>query len=341
MDVQRKNQFSTICGWRSPHVQTLWSPLLRRPVRLLRQRERLELPDSDFVDLDWCHSTGSTEAPLAVLFHGLSGSTNSHYILGMQSALARWGWQSVAMNFRGCSGRPNRLPRGYHSGDTADIDRLLKLCRSRFPQRHIVAIGYSLGGNALCKWLGEQGDASDIDAAVIVSAPYELARCATRLDQGFSRVYRRHLINELVAYIERKKALFLHLGEYHHLSQLEALGSLSAIKSFWQFDDQVIAPLHGFDSAQDYYERSSARQFVPAIKTPCLLIHAEDDPFMPKDVAPTPTECPESVERLVSPEGGHVGFVQGHSFPWRAEYWLEKHIPAWLEASWEKRKNIA
>jgi len=345
--------FHTSRLFSNPHLQTLWSPLLRKTPELTRQRQRLNLPDGDFVDLDWHTTGGSPAAPLVVLFHGLTGSSNSPYILGMQSALGKLGWQSVAMNFRGCSGRPNRLPRVYHSGDTGDIDYLLKYCRQAFPNRSIFTIGYSLGGNALCKWLGENGQAkvissspgdsltmgqpvnSVIDGAVIVSAPYQLARCSTRLDQGFSRVYRRHLISELVGFIEQKKLMFKRLGQHKHLQQLQALGSLDAIKSFWQFDHQVIAPLHGFESAADYYQRSSARQYVPFIRTPTLLVHAQDDPFMPSDVAPAAEECPQQVELVLTPKGGHVGFVLAsellnNGLPWKGGYWLERHIPNWL-----------
>jgi uncharacterized protein len=320
----------------NPHLQTLWSPLLRKTPVLVRQRERLYLADTDFVDLDWHTSNGTIDAPLVVLFHGLTGSSCSPYILGMQAAVSKLGWQSVVMNFRGCSGRPNRLPRAYHSGDTDDINYVLQRCRKQFPQRALFAIGYSLGGNALCKWLGEQGKTAVINAAVIVSAPYELARCATRLDQGFSRVYRRHLLGELVASIENKKALFKRLGQVDYLQQLQALGPLDSIKSFWQFDNRVIAPLHGFESADDYYQRSSARQYVPFIRTPSLLVHAVDDPFMPDDVTPTPGECPDCVELVITPKGGHVGFVLAsellnNGLPWKAGYWLEQHIPGWLQ----------
>ncbi len=317
---------------RNAHVQTLWPPLGRRHPRLATRRERIRLPDLDFLDLDWYLEKTDPTLPLVVLFHGLTGSSTSQYIVGMQSALANRRWQSVAVNFRGCSGVPNRLPRAYHSGETGDIDFVLTRIRKQFPQRVIMAIGYSLGGNALCKWLGEKGDESGIDAAVIVSAPYELARCATRLDQGFSRVYRQHLIQQLVNYIQQKKQLFRRLNLTQDLLALERLGNLERIRSFWEYDEAVVAPLHGFASALDYYQQSSARQFVPKIRTPTLLVHAKDDPFMPDDVAPTKEECPESVELIVTQHGGHVGFVLPGNKPWQLDYWLEHKIPEWFEA---------
>ncbi len=321
---------------RNAHLQTLWAPLFRKAPALYRQRERLILPDNDFLDLDWCHesfdkgSESPDQRPLVALFHGLTGSSSSTYILGMQHALERQDWPSVAINFRGCSGRPNRLPRAYHSGETGDIHFVLHTLRQRFPDRPIIAMGYSLGGNALCKWLGEQGDQSLVNAAVVVSAPYQLARCSTRLDQGFSKVYRKRLIGELTEGIEQKKSMFIHTGQHQHWQTLENLGRLSDLKSFWEFDEKVVAPLHGFASAADYYERSSARQFVPNIKTRTLLVHACDDPFMPEDVAPTPDECPEKVTLVLTPSGGHVGFVTGSWIPWKIEFWLEQYIPGWL-----------
>jgi len=327
---------------RNAHLQTVWAPLFRKSPVLQRQRERLELPDGDFLDLDWDNGLNagqevSDSLPLVVLFHGLTGSSNSAYILGMQLALEEISWDSVAVNFRGCSGRPNRLPRAYHSGETGDVDFVLMTCRERFPQRPIVAIGYSLGGNALCKWLGEEGQrmassgrSSTIDAGVVVSAPYQLSRCATRLDQGFSKVYRKRLIDELTQGITLKKNLYRHTHQQHYLQKLESLGPLEGIKSFWQFDNKIVAPLHGFTCAQDYYQRSSARQFVPDIQIPTLLVHATDDPFMPEDVAPTPEECPAGVDLVLTSQGGHVGFVTGNWRPWKTEFWLEQYIPAWL-----------
>jgi len=321
----------------NPHLQTLWSPLLRKQPSLVRDRERLNLPDGDFIDVDWHPGQQVNKSPLVVLLHGLTGSSSSAYMLGMQKAVARLGWQSVAMNFRGCSGRPNRLPRAYHSGDTGDINYLLKLCRKRFPGRMIFVIGYSLGGNALCKWLGEQADAKPVDGAVAVSAPYQLDQCATRLDRGFSKLYRKHLIGELVNLIEQKKTMFQRLGQRSYWQQLHTLGPLNKIRSFWQFDDQVVAPLHGFDSAGDYYNRSSARQFIPLINIPTLLVHARDDPFMPSGVIPERSECPQNVELAITPKGGHVGFVMADKFVKSGvanrygKYWLEYHIPGWLQ----------
>ncbi|WP_026180207.1 hydrolase [Hahella ganghwensis] len=328
--------FSPSPWLRNAHLQTMWAPLFRKTPLLQRSRERLTLPDTDFLDLDWFNSASGPNAgdidhrPLAVLFHGLTGSSNSPYILGLQQALSEQNWCSVAVNFRGCSGRPNRLPRAYHSGETGDIHFVLSTLRHRFPTRQIIAVGYSLGGNALCKWLGEQGEQACINAAIVVSAPYQLARCATQLDRGFSKVYRTRLIQELTSSIEQKKNLFLHTGQHHYWKALDDLGPLSDLKSFWQFDNQVVAPLHGFVSAEDYYERSSARQYVPYIATPTLLIHAMDDPFMPNDVAPTSDECPDSVTLVLTKSGGHVGFVTGSWIPWKTEFWLEQYIPAWL-----------
>ena len=309
-----------------PHLQTLWPALCRRIPKLEVQRQRLATPDGDFLDLDWFGPAGK---PLAILLHGLSGSSRSIYILGMQQALARSGWGSVALNFRGCSGHPNDTARCYHSGETSDLDFVYRWIRAHHPERSIAVIGFSLGGNVLLKWLGEQGSARDVLAAVAVSAPLQLNLCADRLDQGLSRLYRNSLLAELKAFVHWKRVHLSRQGRAEEAEKLAALGDLSDIQSFWQYDDRVVARLYGFRDAAHYYQSSSARAYLNGIQRPTLIIHARNDPFMTPSVVPKESELSPWVQMELSGDGGHVGFVGG-TVPGRPCYWLETRIPAFL-----------
>ncbi|MFZ5724285.1 MAG: hydrolase [Pseudomonadota bacterium] len=312
---------------RNRHLQTVWAPLFRPLAPAPRRRERLALADGDFVNLDWVDA-GDEGSPLVVLLHGLAGSGDSIYIVGMQHALRSAGISSVTMIFRGAGGEPNRLARTYHAGDTADLDALLSGLIARFPQRPLAAVGYSLGGNVLLKHLGEQGAASPLRAACSVCAPITLSVCADQLDVGLSRIYRDRLLRELLHNLAAKETALRAAGNRTEAERLHALGDLSTIRSFRSYDGRVIAALHGFRDADDYYRQSSARRFLPAIDTPTLLVHAKDDPFMTPDIAPQRHEAAPAVQLAVSPHGGHVGFV--HGLPHRPRWWLEETIPAWL-----------
>lgn len=302
---------------RSAHLQTVFAPLLRRAPSVPIRRERVELDDGDFLDLDW----GPGErGPVLLVLHGLEGSSDSPYVRGMMRVAHRNGWRAVVMHFRGCSGEPNRLDRSYHSGDTADLATVVAHIRARDRVTALAAVGYSLGGNVLLKWLGETGSAAPLVAAVAVSTPYALSHAADRLATGLSRIYQRRLLGEMCAKLKAKYA-----GRPAPID----LGAAYASRDFWQFDDRVTAPLHGFADVHDYYARSSSRQYLCGIRVPTLIIHARDDPFMTPDVVPSPEELSRSIELEVSHHGGHVGFVQG-ALPWRPRYWLEERIPAYL-----------
>ena len=310
-----------------PHLQTLWGPFCRRAPRLARQRERLWLADGDFLDLDW-YGPHQAETPLVALFHGLTGSSDSHYILGLQARLAERGWASVAANWRGCSGEPNQLPRAYHSGaseDAAAVIAHLQACRPLAP---LCAAGFSLGGNVLLKYLGESAADCPLQAAVAVSVPFRLDHCADRIGEGFSRVYQSHFMRGLVAYVEAKRQRFRAQGQDAHLATLERLGPLHDMRTFWDFDGRITAPLHGYRDAQDYYQRASSRFFLGRIKVPTLLIQAEDDPFVYPRSLPLADELAPATQFERLPQGGHVGFVGGQ--PWAPRYYLEERIPAWL-----------
>jgi len=309
------------------HLQTLWNPFCRRSDVLPRRRERLWLADGDFIDLDW-HGPPDTAAPLTLVLHGLTGSSNSHYVIGLQRRLAEHGRPSVAINWRGCSGEPNLLPRAYHSGASDDLAEVIAHLKAARPAADLQAVGYSLGGNVLLKYLGETGKAAPLRRAVAVSVPFRLDQCADRIGLGFSRVYQAHFIREMVAYVQGKQALFTRLGRAEHLSALERLGSLRGMRTFWDFDGRFTAPLHGYTDASDYYRRASSRYFLPDIRIPTLLIQAEDDPFVFRHSVPEPAELSTTTRLELHRSGGHVGFVEGS--PTRPRYYLERRIPAWL-----------
>ncbi len=310
-----------------PHLQTLWGPVWRPLPQLERQRERLWLPDGDFLDLDW-HAADDPRVPLVLVLHGLTGSSRSPYVIGLQQALAQRGWASVALNWRGCSGEPNRLPRAYHSGASDDLAAAITHLRRLRPQAVLHAVGYSLGGNILLKHLGESGANCLLQAAVAVSVPFRLDQCADRIGQGLSRLYQVHFMRAMRSYVEDKQRLFARQGQLEHLAVLERLGPLQGLHSFWEFDGRVTAPLHGFADAHDYYRRASSGYFLSAIRVPTLIIQAADDPFVFPHSLPRPGELAPSTHFELHARGGHVGFVEGP--PHRPAHYLERRIPAWL-----------
>jgi predicted alpha/beta-fold hydrolase len=283
------------------------------------RRERVELPDGDFLDVDWVGRKG----PIAVVLHGLQGSAESNYARGLLKQIEARGWRGVLMHFRGCSGVANRLSRTYHSGETTDFDWFVRELRRREPETPLTAVAYSLGGNVLLKWLGESRTDNPLKAAVAVSIPFELDAVADSIEVGFSRIYQWYLLRKL------KKALYAKMANGSFdlpLSRTE----IARLRTFREFDQAVTAPLHGFQSAQDYYERCSSRQFVERIETPTLVLHAADDPLMHSGIIPLPKERSAHVAFEISPSGGHVGFVSGR-WPWSARYWLEDRIPRFLQ----------
>jgi len=308
--------FSPPWWLRNPHLQTFWPVLFRRQPPLSHRPERLELPDGDFVDLCW---TGPDHGPLVIVLHGLQGSIRSPYAVGILRALAAHGIRGVLMHFRGCSGQPNRLARGYHSGETGDLRFLLSTLRQREPETPFAAIGYSLGGNVLLKYLGEAGAETPLRAGVAVSVPLVLRTASDRLGEGLSRIYDRYLLRALLAGAKRKAPLLQAAG----LDVEAVLGS----QSIRAFDEHLTAPLHGFVDASDYYTRCSSRSFLKTIRRPTLILHAADDPFMRPEVVPDASELSASVTLELSSGGGHVGFVSG---PGR--YWLEERIPAFVSS---------
>lgn len=300
------------------HAQTVWPTLLRRKINIAVRPERLELPDGDFLDLVWI---GKGDGPIVIVLHGLGGSIHSPYAMGMLQTIAEQGWRGVFIHFRGCSGEPNRLPRSYHSGETGDLQYVITELQTREPHTPLAAIGFSLGGNVLLKWLGETAAQNPLSAAVAVSVPFELHQTSNYLNQGTSRFYQWWLLRQLRIAAQTKFA---------RRDAPFDMRVIAKLNNFWQFDDTVTAPLHGFKNAADYYQQSSSRQFLAAIQVPTLIVHAKDDPFVPSTAIPTQQEISTQVQLQITEKGGHVGFIAGDT-PWQPIYWIEQRVAHFLQ----------
>ncbi len=319
------------------HSQTLWRKFAGAE-QANHRRERLELADGDFIDLDWSENNNQAagegltndtdDMPIVLIIHGLCGCSESSYVLSLQKELLANGIASVAMNLRGCSGEPNRKAKTYHSGVSHDLAEVFSHLHSRFPSRSFVVIGYSLGGNVLLKWLGEAG-ASGTTAvpakAIAVSTPFTLALCSRQMLNGFSRVYGRYFTKRLIAALEEKKTLFKNSANEEELEKLLSLGDTESVQSIWDFDERITAPLHGFASADDYYEQCSSIHFLQNISVPTLLIQGHNDPMIPPPALPAATQLSSQVDLELQDHGGHVGFVAGLK-----EKWLEKRISRYI-----------
>lgn len=285
------------------HLQTIypaaWMPLPEVDYR----REQWDTPDGDFIELDWLD--GSGDKPLVVLFHGLEGNSRSHYSLRLMAALKQLGWRGVVVHFRGCGGAPNRLPRGYHCGDSAEIDWILHRIRAT-NKRLIHAVGVSLGGNALLKWLGEQQDTASqvIDKAAAISAPLALPTTGHALGSGFNKLYASLFLKTL-----RPKALDM-IARHKLKFDIEAIKNVT---NLWHYDGLFTAPLHNFKDADDYWEQANSRPYLMSIKLPTLLINARNDPFLPERDLPGADEVSPYVVREFPKHGGHAGFAS-HMF---------------------------
>lgn len=298
------------------HAQTIYASLAAPRPRVEYRRERWDTPDGDFIDLDWVDersadsgqrsaSTATEYIPLVVLFHGLEGSSRSHYALALMAAVRDAGWRGAVVHFRGCSGELNRLPRAYHSGDSAEVDWILRRLRPRYPR--LLAVGVSLGANALLKWLGETGASARevIDCAAAISAPVDLMVAGNALDRGFNLVYVRHFL------VTMKRKSLAKLARYPGLFDA---ARVRAARTLREFDDLVTAPLHGFRNTDDYWTRASSKPWLRRIAVPVLMVNARNDPFLPGHALPAPHEVGSSVVLGQPATGGHVGFVSGR-FP--------------------------
>lgn len=302
----------------NPHLLTVWGRLFRRAVRMPFARERWETPDDDALDVLRLPAA-SEQAPTFLLLHGLEGSENSHYVSGTIGEARARGWQANLLVFRTCNGAMNRQPRSYHSGETSDLDFVVRRLLDERPGAPLVLAGVSLGGNVLLKWLGEQGAAIDprVRAATAVSVPFDLARSSRHIDQGVSRIYSRRFLRSL-----KIKAL-AKIARHPGIADPRAVATAPTL---WDFDNVFTGPVHGFAGADDYYARSSSIHFLSTIRIPTLLLSARDDPFHPggllHEVEQIARDNPflevEFVER-----GGHVGFIEGPT-PWSASSYAER-----------------
>jgi predicted alpha/beta-fold hydrolase len=306
-------------------MQTLGARLLRPSHGPLVERERLWTEDGDFLDLDWAPDPGE-DTPIVLVMHGLEGSAQRRYMRNVAGELVRAGVRPVALNFRGCSGEPNRAPQFYHSGKTDDPEYVINTLRVRYPTRRIGALGFSLGGNVLLKLLGERSDGGRglLDAAAVISVPYDLAAGCLLLERTpMGRFYAAYFLRSLQAKVRLKNGL---------LGQLIDLDEAAAARTIREFDDLVTAPLHGFASASAYYADSSSVEYLDGVRVPTLLLHAEDDPFLPRDCIPKKqAEVSPSLHLVLHPRGGHVGFLEGT--PRKASFWAEEESARFLGES--------
>lgn len=306
------------------HLQTIYPsfPWARGP-RPTLEREFLELPDGDVTVVDRLAGTErlNDDRPLLVLLHGLESSAESNYAQQLLKAADNRNWHAVVLHFRDCGDYRNRLPRRYHAGETNDLRYFLNKLRTEGYAGPILAAGYSLGGNVLLKYLGEDGALTPVQAAVAVCVPLSLQRCADALMQGFSRVYQRHLLRRMKQAVARKFNPHTAAFEWDRAMQATTFG---------EFDDAVTAPLHGFTGKDEYYETCSSIGFLKNIERPTLIVNSRDDPFMLPDMLPGPEDLAESVILEISEQGGHVGFISGGT-PWNPAYYLPGRILSFLE----------
>jgi predicted alpha/beta-fold hydrolase len=316
---------------RGAHVQTTWGHLGPARVPAPFEREVLTTPDDDDLVLD--HLGGPSGAPRLFVLHGLEGSSRSGYVQGLARGAVALGLRPTVLSFRSCArdpgnGKlvPNRRPRLYHAGETRDFDFVVSTFAAREPRTPLLAVGVSLGGNVLLKWLGEKGARSPVEAAATISAPFDLAAAARHLERGWARVYASRFLKTL-----RSKALDL-LARFPRETEHMDPGRIRLAETLFAFDDFATAPLHGFLSASDYYRRSSALRFLADVEVPTLCINSEDDPFLPPAVLERARDvASDDVTFYRTDWGGHAAFMYG-AWPWRARYWAEEQAVAWLAA---------
>lgn len=304
-------------GLRGGHFSTIYPTLFRRIGTPAIKRERLELPDGDFLDLDWSPRRNNR---LAIIGHGLEGESSAKYIRGMSLALQKRGWDTLAWNCRGCSGESNRLLRSYHSGVSDDLGSVVDHALTK-EYRSLALIGFSLGGNIVLKYLGEQGSLvpPEVKAAVAFSVPCDLTSSSLRLGDHDNRIYMSRFMDGLKDKVIQKNEVFP--------GKLDLAG-IKKVKTFAEFDDRFTAPLNGFTDARDYWTRASSKPHLSAITIPALMVQALNDPFLPEPCFPR--EIAEKSRYLsleTPPHGGHVGFVSRGQ-----EYWSETRSAEFLNS---------
>lgn len=319
MEAWQTEPFRPAAGLSSPHAQTIFARYARSTRVPRRRRERWELSDGDFLDADIVD--GASDAPWLVVLHGLEGSSDAGYVASILRGAHERGWGALALNFRSCSGEPNRLARFYHSGETGDFAEAIRRIQP-LTTGPILGVGFSLGGNVLLRHLEEEGEASPLHAAAAISVPYDLAVCADAIDRGkgLVSIYRAMFLRTLrIKALEKARC---HPGSLDPEAVVRARGIV-------EFDDAVTAPLHGFSSAGAYYDACSSGPRLDEIRRPTLCISAADDPMVP--AACLPRAGSRYVSMFVTPRGGHVGFVAGSVA--RPRFWAEEEALRFLEGS--------
>ena len=302
----------------SGHLQTIYPAVAIAKPPVTFRRERWDAHDGDFVDVDFVD--GEPGKPFVVLFHGLEGSSNSHYARSLMAAIAQRGWSGAVPHFRGCSGEANLAPRFYHSGDAQELDWILRRLRPRAAGK-FYAVGVSLGGNALLRWLGEgQHESEIVDAACAVSAPLDLARGGESLSSGFNMLYTRMFLQTL------KPKCLAKLDQFPGLFDRDAL---LCARDLYEFDNVVTAPLHGYRDTNDYWDRASAKHVLDDITVPTLVLNARNDPFLPG--VHLPNKASPRVTLEYPDHGGHVGFASG-GLPGSLD-WLPRRLISFLEGA--------
>ena len=313
MPVIENSSYKVPFLFRSKHLNTIIPSTFRKVKGVNYERERIELPDDDFLDLDWSRF-GSNK--IAIVCHGLEGKSHRVYVRGMVRALNRRGWDAAAVNYRGCSGEPNRLLRSYHSGSTDDLHTIVTHVAGTGKYRKISLIGFSLGGNLILKYLGENvyPIPSSVKIAAAVSTPCDLDSSVNEMDRWRNRIYLRRFLRMLHEKIRDKMRILP--GEIND-------DDFSSIKTLRQFDDRY-APIHGFKDAKDYYEKCSSGQFLSGIKIPTLVINARDDPFLSRECYPIKEAKRSRYLHLEMPKhGGHTGFFLNSR---SGDYWHEERV---------------
>jgi predicted alpha/beta-fold hydrolase len=351
-----------LSSFQGGHLQTIHASLFARHHRIAFVRDRVDTPDGDFIDFDWTgpglfpHGAASAqppagqpkleagesaaarwitpadwltlprtpETPAVVLFHGLEGSSGSNYAQSIAAHFRSRGWVVAVAHFRGCSGSPNRLARAYHSGDSTDIAFMLDTVRQRLPHARWHAVGVSLGGNALLKYLGEQGDdAGWLTACAGVSVPLDLVAGGTALGRGFMarHIYTRYFLHSMRRKVLDKATRYPGVIDVMRLAQARDLHD---------FDDAYTAPMHGFRNALDYWTRASSKPWLASVRVPTLVLNARNDPFLPSQALPTLEDCSARVLLHQPEQGGHAGFPTGR-FPGNLN-WLPNRLGRFFES---------
>lgn len=318
MPLIEKSTYQPPFIFRNNHLNTIYPSLFRKVKGVEYNRERIETPDDDFIDLDWS-TVGSKK--LVIVLHGLEGSADRAYVRGVVKRLNDQGWDGLGFNFRGCSGEDNRQARSYHSGETEDLDLIIQKVKKMDVYKQVAIVGFSLGGNVVLKYVGERGANLDslITHAIGISVPCHLESGSAQLSQWYNKIYMNRFLVTLKEKAEDKRSLIEHLVDFEKIH-----GS----KDFYGFDHHLTAPINGFESAIDYWTKSSSKQFLPNIKIPTLMINAIDDSFLGEESYPRALAKDHPFFFLETPKyGGHVGFAGTDS---KGYYWTDNRVVEFL-----------